>query len=78
MYLCASLGFEGRYRVLPRGSAALTELRDGLYRGIRQRRGEFERELSPQWRGIDTGGTAAGQARAAVADRASARWPPPA
>ena len=56
MYLCASLGFEGRYRVLGRGGAALTELRDGLYRGIRQRRGEFERELSPQWRGIDTGG----------------------
>ncbi len=56
MYLCASLGFEGRYRVLGRGGAALTELRDGLYRGIRQRRGEFERDLSPQWRGIDTGG----------------------
>jgi type VI secretion system protein ImpK len=54
MYLCASLGFEGRYRVLGRGVAALTELRDGLYRGIRQRRGEFERELSPQWRGVDT------------------------
>ncbi len=55
MYLCVSLGFEGRYRVLGRGGAALTELRDGVYRGIRQRRGEFERELSPQWRGIDTG-----------------------
>jgi type VI secretion system protein ImpK len=52
MYLCLSLGFEGRYRVMPRGVAALTELRDGVYRGIRQRRGEFERELSPQWRGI--------------------------
>ena len=60
MYLCASLGFEGRYRVLGRGSAALTELRDGLYRGIRQRRGEFERDLSPQWRGIDTGGRTLG------------------
>jgi type VI secretion system protein ImpK len=55
MYLCISLGFEGRYRVLGRGIAALTELRDGVYRGIRQRRGEFERELSPQWRGIQTG-----------------------
>ena len=55
MYLCASLGFEGRYRVLGRGVAGLTELRDGVYRGIRQRRGEFERELSPQWRGLDTG-----------------------
>jgi type VI secretion system protein ImpK len=55
MYLCASLGFEGRYRVMPRGTAALAELRDGIYRAIRQRRGEFERELSPRWRGIATG-----------------------
>ncbi len=54
MYLCTSLGFEGRYRVMPRGTAAMTEFRDGLYRGIRQRRGEFERELSPHWRGIET------------------------
>ncbi len=55
MYLCIALGFEGRYRVLPRGAAALGELRDGVYRGIRQRRGEFERELSPHWRGLDAG-----------------------
>ncbi len=51
MYLCTSLGFEGRYRVMPRGVAALTELREGIYRAIRTRRGEFERELSPHWRG---------------------------
>ncbi len=55
MYLCTSLGFEGRYRVMPRGVAALTELRDSVYRVIRNRRGDFERELSPHWRGIDTG-----------------------
>ena len=55
MYLCTSLGFEGRYRVMPRGVAALTELREGTYRAIRTRRGEFERELSPQWRGLDIG-----------------------
>ncbi len=55
MYLCLALGFEGRYRVLPRGNAALTELRDGVYRGLRQRRGEFERELSPHWQGVATG-----------------------
>jgi type VI secretion system protein ImpK len=61
MYLCASLGFEGRYRVLPRGTAALTELRDGVYRGIRQRRGEFERDLSAHWRGLDTGYRPLGQ-----------------
>jgi type VI secretion system protein ImpK len=54
MYLCTSLGFEGRYRVMPRGVAALNELRDSVYRVIRNRRGEFERELSPHWRGIDS------------------------
>jgi len=55
MYLCTSIGFEGRYRVMPRGIAALTELRDSVYRTIRQRRGDFERELSPRWRGLETG-----------------------
>ncbi len=55
MYLCTSLGFEGRYRVMPRGTAALTELRDSVYRLIRARRGDFERELSPHWRGTDLG-----------------------
>ena len=55
MYLCTSLGFEGRYRVMPRGVAALTDLRDGVYRTIRQRRGDWERELSPHWRGIAAG-----------------------
>lgn len=58
MYLCTSLGFEGRYRVLPRGVAALAELRDGVYRMLRQRRGDFERELSPHWRGVDAGARA--------------------
>jgi len=55
MYLCTSLGFEGRYRVVQRGPAALAELRDGVYRAIRTRRGAFERELSPHWQGLDTG-----------------------
>ncbi len=55
MYLCASLGFKGRYRVMQRGEAALTELREGIYRGLRARRGEFERDLSPHWRGIAAG-----------------------
>jgi type VI secretion system protein ImpK len=61
MYLCASLGFEGKYRVMPRGIAALTELRAGIYRAIRTRRGDFERELSPQWRGLETGYKPLGQ-----------------
>jgi type VI secretion system protein ImpK len=57
MYLCMTLGFEGRYRVMPRGVAALTDLRDSVYRSIRQRRGEFERELSPHWRGLPLAAT---------------------
>ena len=71
MYLCTSLGFEGRYRVMPRGVAALTELRDGVYRTIRKRRGDFERELSPHWRGITAGAPAAVAARAALG---ASRW----
>jgi type VI secretion system protein ImpK len=55
MYLCTSLGFEGRYRVMPRGTAALAELRDGVYRLIRERRGAIERDLSPHWRGTEIG-----------------------
>ena len=35
MYLCLSLGFEGRYRVLPRGAATLAEFRDGVFRTLR-------------------------------------------
>jgi type VI secretion system protein ImpK len=58
MFLCTSLGFEGRYRVSPRGTAALAELRDGVYRTLRQRRGDFERELSPHWRGLAESGRA--------------------
>ena len=53
MYLCLSLGFEGRLRVVPHGSIELLRIRDGLYRTLRQQRGDFERELSPHWRGIE-------------------------
>ena len=55
MYVCIALGFEGRYRVLPRGAATLAELRDNVFRILRQRRTEYERELSPHWRGVGTG-----------------------
>ncbi|MCB9959641.1 MAG: DotU family type IV/VI secretion system protein [Rhodospirillaceae bacterium] len=55
MYLCMTLGFEGQYRVMNRGTARHAEIRDGLYRMIRRHRGEFERDLSPRWRGAETG-----------------------
>ncbi len=52
MYLCLSLGFQGRYRVLKDGRNQLEEVREQLYHTIRTQRGDFERELSPHWQGI--------------------------
>ncbi|MGP7735751.1 type IVB secretion system protein IcmH/DotU [Oceanimonas smirnovii] len=55
IYLCLSLGFEGKYRLLPRGTLELEAIRDSLYRQIRQLRGEVKKELSPSWQGISRG-----------------------
>lgn len=52
MYICLSLGFEGKYRVLPRGMLELDSLRDSLYRQIRQLRGDVPRDISPHWQGL--------------------------
>jgi type VI secretion system protein ImpK len=52
MFVCLSLGFEGRYRVHPRGAHELARIQDGLYQLIRKIRGDAERELSPHWAGI--------------------------
>jgi type VI secretion system protein ImpK len=52
MYLALSLGFEGKFRVLPRGMLELEAIRDSLYRQIRQLRGDIPREVSPHWQGL--------------------------
>lgn len=52
LYLCTSLGFEGRYRVMNGGRAQLEALRERTAAAIRSARGEIERELSPHWRGV--------------------------
>lgn len=52
MYLCLSLGFEGKFRVMPRGMLELEAIRDSLYRQIRLLRGDVPRELSPHWEGL--------------------------
>lgn len=52
MYLCLSLGFEGKYRVMPRGMLELEAVRDSLYRQIRQLRGDVPRDVSPHWQGL--------------------------
>ena len=55
MYLCLSFGFEGRLRVARRGQDELARIRNGLYTTIRNQRGEVERGLSPNWRGMEVG-----------------------
>lgn len=52
LYVCLSLGFQGRYRLLPRGGEELARVKQGVYQVIRNERGEPEGELSPRWRGL--------------------------
>jgi type VI secretion system protein ImpK len=52
MYLCLALGFEGRYRAREGGRDQIEAVRERLYQTIRAQRGDPERELSPNWRGI--------------------------
>lgn len=51
-YICLSLGFEGRYRLVDRGRDKLEQIRDELFRIIRNHRGDHERTLSPSWHGL--------------------------
>ncbi len=52
IYIFLSLGYEGKYRVIHRGKEALEQIRDELFRIIRNHRGEYERSLSPSWHGL--------------------------
>ncbi len=52
IYICLSLGYEGKYRVVARGRDQLEQLRDDLFYIIRSYRGEYERALSPCWQGL--------------------------
>lgn len=51
-YVCIALGFEGRFGVVDNGRDQLEKLRDRLVEIIRKARGEFERDLSPHWKGV--------------------------
>ena len=52
LYMCLSLGFEGRLRVENGGQDRHLQIRNTLARIIRGQRGEFERDLSPRWKGV--------------------------
>jgi type VI secretion system protein ImpK len=52
MYLCMSLGMQGRYRVSPRGAAELGRVREETYLVILRQRGAADPALSAHWRGV--------------------------
>jgi type VI secretion system protein ImpK len=53
MYDCMSLGFLGRYRLRARGPAEHDQVREKVWQILRNLAGPMERELSPEWRGVD-------------------------
>lgn len=48
---CLLLGFVGQYAVRQNGPQEIDQVIDELYAVISRTRGEFERDLSPSWRG---------------------------
>lgn len=57
IYLCLSLGYEGRTRVESRGATALAQTRESLFRVLRTEFDIVERDLSPHWQGEDASHT---------------------
>ncbi|MEM1190892.1 MAG: type IVB secretion system protein IcmH/DotU [Pseudomonadota bacterium] len=52
-YLCLALGFRGKFGLSGDGLTQLSDIQADLYRTIQSHRGEYERELSPRWRGME-------------------------
>ncbi|MDK3074804.1 type VI secretion system protein TssL, long form [Sedimentitalea sp. JM2-8] len=52
LYMCMSLGFEGRLRVEQGGPEKHHKIRGALARIIRAQRGPLEHDLSPHWEGV--------------------------
>ncbi len=52
MYLCMSLGMQGRYRLSPRGPAELDRVREETYVLIMRNHAPVEHALSPHWQGV--------------------------
>jgi len=54
MYLCLSLGFQGRYRLSPRGPGELDRLREDLYTIIVRQQAAPDPALAPHWQGVQS------------------------
>ena len=56
-YVCLSLGFMGKYQLAETGGRqALGDVRERLYQVIRSARGEVDKSLATQWRGLSVQG----------------------
>jgi type VI secretion system protein ImpK len=55
IYLLISLGFEGKYKLDPRGRDQLEMIREKTYRSIENLRGPQQLDLSPHWQSQATG-----------------------
>jgi type VI secretion system protein ImpK len=55
MHCCLALGFQGRYRTEPNGTATLQQIQRNLYELLCKVHPRAERELSPHWRGQELG-----------------------
>ncbi len=51
-YYCLSLGFEGKFKIQEQGQNKLYDIRENLYQVLQRHKGDFEQELSVQWKGI--------------------------
>jgi type VI secretion system protein ImpK len=52
IYICLSVGFEGKYGLANRGKEKINQKRDELYSIIRKYRGDYEHQLSQNWQGL--------------------------
>jgi type VI secretion system protein ImpK len=50
-YICLSLGFQGKYRVVSGGGQQIEQIRDNLYKTIESHRPVPAHDLSPNWEG---------------------------
>jgi len=53
MYICISLGYEGKYKNTSGCRDELDKIRKALFEEIRNQRGKYESSLSPHWQGLE-------------------------
>lgn len=49
MYICLTMGLEGRYRVVENGKAQLERIRERLAEIVKLQHGDYERDLAAHW-----------------------------